>query len=133
MINDMKKIVLCYLLCCFVSIGVVAQNSVLSIDAAPAIEQLFDKYKRVTRNKEYIEGYRLQVAQKSKSEEAYQIKAEVQKYVNYPVFVIYQQPNFKVRVGNFRDRYSAHYASKEIKKHFESVFIVPEKLLFSDL
>lgn len=117
----------------FIAGPAIAQTGYVIADLSPEVAQLYDKYKAVLNRNQSIDGFRVQIAQKSKSDEAYQVKAEFQKYYSYPAFVTYQQPNFKVRVGNFRDRFAAEKALKEINRHFESVFIVSEKLLIADM
>jgi|GEM_PF-6601100 len=117
----------------FIAGPAIAQTGYVISDLSPEIAQLYDKYKAVLNRNQYINGFRVQIAQKSKSDEAYQVKSEFQKYFSYPVFVTYQQPNFKVRVGNFRDRFAAEKALKEINRRVESVFIVSEKLPIAEL
>jgi len=48
------------------------------------------------------------------------------RFPGVPAYLTYQQPNFKVRVGDYRSRFEAQKFLKEIDGMFPSGFIVPE-------
>ena len=47
--------------------------------------------------------------------------------------MIYQQPNFKVRTGDFRSRIEAAGFLHKINPHFTNAFIVPDEVKLPDL
>ncbi|MBD0402616.1 SPOR domain-containing protein [Flammeovirga sp. EKP202] len=47
---------------------------------------------------------------------------------NYEVEMTYEQPNYKVRVGYYFDRLTAHGVHTSLKKKFRSAFVVKEKM-----
>jgi hypothetical protein len=80
-----------------------------------------------------IDGFRLQLFQGSK-DEAYQIKSNfLKKYPNYQVYVLFQTPDFKVRVGDFRNRTETIHLKYSIEKDFPNPFIVEDVINFPEL
>jgi hypothetical protein len=45
-------------------------------------------------------------------------------------YLIYQQPYFRLRAGNFRTRMEAYKLFKVVQKEFPSVFIVNDEIAF---
>lgn len=45
---------------------------------------------------------------------------------NTKIYMKYQQPYFKVKVGNFYNRITAYPSYKRLKKHFPTALLVPE-------
>ena|ERR1700761_5757288 len=74
-------------------------------------------------------GYRVQVYNGADRNAAY--KAEAKFLQNYPdirTYVTYNEPNFKVRVGDFRTRLEATKMKEQLKHWFSLMFIIPEKI-----
>jgi len=74
-----------------------------------------------------VQGYRVQVFFSNDRKKAYAIKDKVKRM--YPewtdqVYVVYQSPNYKVRVGNFIKESEGKPLEKLLAKNFESVFLV---------
>ncbi len=74
-----------------------------------------------------VQGYRVQVFFSNDRKKAYAIKDKVIRM--YPewadqVYVVYQSPNYKVRVGNFIKESDGKSLEKLLSKNFESVFLV---------
>jgi hypothetical protein len=49
-------------------------------------------------------------------------------FPDIPIYHEYDNPNFKVYVGDFRTKVNALKEFNRIKKHFPSAFIVPDKI-----
>jgi hypothetical protein len=85
--------------------------------------------------KEYvIKGFRVQITAAGNRAEINKIKSQF--YTVFPdikTFVIYQQPNFKLRVGNYRTKLEAYKVWTEIEKHFPGSFITPDELKLNEL
>ena len=91
-------------------------DSTLMITKDPRYDQLVAKQKR--QNLIYFGGVR---------QKASEVKLDFNsKYPGVPAYLTYQQPNFKVRVGDYRSRFEAQKFLKEIDGMFPSGFIVPE-------
>ena len=76
-----------------------------------------------------IQGYRVQIFFGSDRKAANDARTQfLQLYPNSEAYLLYQQPNFKVRVGDFRTQQEAQALFKELLRHFERVFLVPDKI-----
>lgn len=86
-------------------------------------------------NKEkVIKGYRIQLFVGSSKVEAMKVKANfLSKNESEVPEVIYQSPNFKVRVGNYRNRLHANQMLNQYKDDFPAAFIVQDELDVSAL
>ena len=74
-------------------------------------------------------GYRVQVYNGADRNAAYKAQAKFQQ--NYPdirTYVTYNEPNFKVRVGDFRTRLEATKMEAQLKPWFPLMFIIAEKI-----
>ena len=76
-----------------------------------------------------MHGYRIQIYFGGTRQKASDNKLEFSsKYPDIPAYITYQQPNFKVRVGDYRNRYEAQKFLKEIEGLFPTSFIVPDEV-----
>lgn len=81
-----------------------------------------------------VDGYRIRIyfdnKQKSR-EESQEVMARFKAlHPGYNVYLKFNNPNFKVTVGDFRTKVDAQIALKEIIKAFPSAFIVKGKMRF---
>ena len=105
----------------------------LTINSNSKIEELLSIQKEESIRKGGMDGYRLQIYQ-GKKDEAYQIKARfLSFYPNQRIYVTFQTPDFKVRVGDFRTRSEAINLKYEIKNNFPNPFIVEDIINFPEL
>jgi hypothetical protein len=54
-------------------------------------------------------------------------------YSQVPCYLVYESPEFKIRIGDFRNKMEASPYLFLIKKDFESAFLVPSKIKFPPL
>lgn len=74
-------------------------------------------------------GFRVQIFSGSSRTDAYSAQSKfLQKYPDLRTYIIYQQPNFKVRAGDFRTRMEAAKLLEELRPMFPGMFIVAEKI-----
>ena len=77
-----------------------------------------------------IPGFRVQLYQGSSRARAKEIRdLMVQSYPKLGVYMGYRQPDFRVRVGDFRDKGEATAYLNMMKADFPSAFVVPDKVL----
>lgn len=83
-----------------------------------------------TLDLEKIPGYRVQVYQGSSRVRAKEIRdLMVQQYSKLGVYLGFRQPDFRVRVGDFRDKAEAQAYLLMLKGEYPSAFVVPDKVL----
>lgn len=120
---------------CFLTFNLFAQTDSLILPQSshtiivkePSIDKIIDTY----HNSFQLMGYRVQIGSETNSHPAKKIRASfIQKYREIPAYEIYQQPYFKVRVGDFKTKLEAIKFQKEIMFDFPNSFIVKDKIEF---
>jgi hypothetical protein len=96
------------------------------------LRQLIKQYIEYRRKENKILGYRIRIFSDSGQSARQHAFSERDRFdshfpdiTSYPV---YEQPNFKVYVGDFRTRDEAYRAYKMIQKDFPKAFLVPGKI-----
>lgn len=88
---------------------------------------LVEKHKKLNSAHQSMPGYRLQLYFGSDRNHATEMKTEFQHlYPKVNAYVIYQQPNFKLRVGDFKSRLEAVKFLKEIQPDYTTAFMVQD-------
>ena len=86
------------------------------------------------RKMDGMEGFRVEIFFSSQFDALEQSKAHKVKflssYPDYEVHILYDAPNFKVRIGDFRTKNEALKLLKEIDRDYPMAFIVPDKIKF---
>jgi hypothetical protein len=104
----------------------------IEIIADQRINQLIQNHINSNTSKQLIEGYRIQIffASGTNSKKlATDIKANfISKYPNITAYIIYQTPNFKVRVGDFRSKLEATEVLNLIKRDYPGAFISKDEI-----
>lgn len=97
----------------------------------PSVERQMEKKKELNRSKPpTIDGFRVQIYAGNSRQQAMQIRTEVVgAYTDYAAYLIYKQPTFRVRVGDFKNRFEAQKLLNELKAQYPSSFIVPDEVL----
>jgi hypothetical protein len=84
-----------------------------------------------------IDGYRIQIYEVSgtrSSSLAREVMSEFsEKYPTVPVYLSWQAPSFKVRVGDFRNRMEAEGFLSRIKRHYPIAWVIRDKIKFPDI
>ena len=79
-------------------------------------------------------GYRIKIHFGANKSEAYEIKKLfLEKFPDVPAYSKYDQPNFNVRVGNFRTKLEAYNFLKLVQVEFPYAFIVIDAIEFPSL
>ena len=74
-------------------------------------------------------GYRIQIFSGSNRKAAYSAQSKFQtKFPETHTYLSYRDPNFKVKVGDFRSRLEAEKMIEEMKPAFGGLFIISEKI-----
>jgi len=74
-------------------------------------------------------GYRVQIFTGSNRNEAYNAQSKFNElYPDLKTYIIYSEPNFKVRAGDFRTRLEASKLMEQLRSQFPSLFIITERI-----
>lgn len=97
-------------------------------------EILVEKHKRINVLKRTMPGYRIQLYFGDQRQQALDMKVAFQTaYPGTAAYVVYQQPHFKVRVGDFKTRLEATGFLTKMQGGFEQAFIVPDEVKLPEL
>ena len=81
-----------------------------------------------------IDGFRIQIFEESgnrSSTQAREVMSEFSlKYTEIPVYLTWQAPNFKVRVGDFGTRMEAEGFLKKVKRDYPIAWVIRDKIKF---
>lgn len=116
---------------CFTAFGAVAQTGVTIHDQAGAGE-LVERH--IFFNKEHGElpGYRIQVYAGTSLSEAKEHKSAFLKSYDIAATIIFEAPNYKVRVGNYTNRFDANRDLMIVKNYYSEALIVKDLIRISE-
>ncbi len=107
------------------NITTVLQNGNISITQDTMIKVLMDYTQFNSTNKLNKEGYRIQLTSSSVRKSVLELKVQFSiLFPNTKAYIEYQNPSFKLRVGDFETRISANAFQQEIVQKFPNAFIV---------
>jgi len=109
----------------------------LNIQQDPRIDNLVNSHLKQNQQRVGSDGFRVEIFFSSGSgarEMAERRKAEFLKnYPEIPVYISFQSPNFRLRIGDFRNRSEALKVKNQIQKAYPTAFIVPDLIQFPKL
>lgn len=120
----MKRLFLFKLLifCTLCSLNAFSQEAEtqIQINQSEAIKQLIEIKKEVAQNER---TFQIQIYS-GKIDEANEEITKASETIKHPINLVFETPNYKVRVGKFRYRIQAEKTLQEIKKLYPSAFII---------
>ncbi len=97
------------------------------------INSLLEKHIQIN-SKAPIKGYRVKIHFGSDKSKAKEVKAKfISKFPDVPAYEKYDQPNFNIRVGDFRTKLEAYKFLKQLSADFPSAFIVQDDIDFPSI
>ena len=122
--------------CCLLSIVCFSQDSTTvsanknyTIKQDEKISELLDKYKDYNHKKEFTEGYRIQIMYTDVRDDVYKSKGTMYKeFADLASYVEYEQPYYKLRLGDFKSRLEATHFLQQIITLYPGAFIVHDKI-----
>jgi hypothetical protein len=104
-------------------------NSTLTVIADEMLDSIIQSSVEASIKNPGMQGYRIQIYSNSDRKMANEIRTKcLQLYPDIDVYLIYQQPSFKVRVGDFRNKIEAYPVYRDLLKDFDNVLIVPDRI-----
>ncbi len=126
--NCFHRVVLILFLILASSFGLRAQNYSLKTQDS-LIHVLANRHLAINQAKRTMSGYRIQIYFGSDRTKANEVKTDfLQLFPNKGAYLIYQQPNFKIRVGDHKTRLEAMKFLKEIQSLYSAAFIVKDEV-----
>lgn len=110
---------------CFSS---VFAQGMLEVNQDPRLDKMSREFIEHHRKRSSIDGYRIQIfsGDKNGADQTKQTFAEVYKYIFS--MVIYDAPNWKVYVGNYRNKVEAQKDIRTVRGRFPNAIIVKDRV-----
>ncbi len=116
------------------SVSALAQTSVMGMQPNAQVNLMVEAHKKANAKKHTTAGFRVQIIQDSSRDEIRQQKGVLlKKFPAMRAYELYEQPYFKLRVGDFTNRFDAYVALTNLKTAFPLAFIVADKVNISEL
>jgi hypothetical protein len=123
-----------FLIVCISSVSA-QEIGTLKVTKDPQIDSLIAK--RLTLSKDNrsgssieVSGFRVQIFSGLERQQAYAEHTKFKvRFPAYKIYISYVQPNYRVRVGDFRTRLEAEKFMNELKRYYSSMFIFSEMII----
>lgn len=93
------------------------------------VQKYIESHKIIVKKKPFTEGYRIQIYNGNNKDDAKNVKTEFySKFPGMRCYLTYQQPYYKVRVGDYEDQASAKLDIKKMARFYPSSFLVPDQI-----
>ena len=128
----MKSKVLYFVLTCLLSISCVAQEGVMMLNQSTKIDTLIMKQRQIHANDSTIDGYRVQIFMELGNDalhHADSVKSKFsEKYPDIPIYLIFGQPYYRLRIGDCRTRLEAENMYQQVKKEYKNAFVTADRI-----
>lgn len=119
-----KKIIYITLTLCFSSPILFAQDKNITVNQDPKFENLLNEKRKINTSLTVNDSYKIQIYNGG-SEIAKKTLIEFkQNFTDIDATIVFNTPNYKVWVGNFRTRIEAERNLVEIKKKYNNVLLI---------
>mgnify|MGYP000497493766 CR=1 FL=1 len=117
--------------CSFLMVGQNKGN--LNLEIPSAIEQLQQDYQKQQTTQNHLEGYRVQIYNGRKNECMRERSNFLKLYPRVATYTVYESPEYRIQVGDFRTRLEAEKFRKNILEHFSGSFVLKTTIKWPDL
>lgn len=128
----MKNRLLIFVIMCLLSISCVAQNGFLILNQDTKIDTLLLKQRQIHANDSTIDGFRVQIFMELGNDalkHADSVRmAFSKKYPDVPIYLLFGQPYYRLRVGDFRTRLEAEHLYQRLKKKYKNAFVTADRI-----
>ena len=128
----MKKKLLFFVVICLLSISCVAQKGYLILKQDPKINKLILKQREIHANDSTIDGFRVQIFMELGNDaliHADSVKTRFQEqYPEVPIYLVFGQPYYRLRIGDFRTRLEAENMYQQVKEEYRNAFVTADRI-----
>lgn len=119
-----RKIVFPIILTCLSSHYVNAQDQNVSLTQDPKFEQLLNEKRKINSSIAINESYKIQIYNGGSENAKKTLNEFKQEFRDIDATIVFNTPNYKVWVGNFRTRIEAEKNMSNIKDRFKNLFLI---------
>ena len=127
----MKRIFSLLVLTLLCAVPALAQHNV-RFDADPKVGLIEQAHTAAWNKINAVEGYRIQIISLSGTNSRKNAQAAMDEFAennpDMPVYISYHEPNFRVRVGDYREKIDAARDLTVIKRNYPGAFIVKDQV-----
>jgi hypothetical protein len=109
-----------------------SQKGSVVVHQTPEVDAAIERFKKYNYSSAGVEGFRIQIFSESGNDAKAKAEKVLQEYKTQfeePVaYLTYQQPNFKIRCGDFRTKSEARKYVKVVSSAYPSAFIVKDAI-----
>jgi len=117
---------------CLLSVSCMAQNGFLDLKQDPRIDTLVSKQRQIYTNDNTIDGFRVQIFMETGNNAVRHADSVkhlfMQQYPDIPIYLVFGQPYYRLRIGDFRTRLEAENQYQQIKKEFVNSFVTADRI-----
>lgn len=128
----MNKKFLVVIIICLLSISCVAQTGVLILNQSTRIDTLIMKQRQIHANDSTIDGFRVQIFMELGNDalkNAESVKTKfAEDYPEVPIYLVFGQPYYRLRIGDFRTRLEAENMYQRVKKVYKNAFVTADRI-----
>lgn len=126
----MKKIIL--ILLCLMTMNCLSQNTSIVIEQDERIESLIQRQKDIHLADNTIDGFRIQIFMESGNDAVEHANVAMEEfkllYPDIPIYIIFGQPYYRLRVGDYRTRLEAEKVFQVLNKDYKEAFITGDRI-----
>ena len=117
----------------FISVCCFSQNEgYVIIEQDYRVEQLIQRQREIHAADSTIDGYRIQIFMESGNDAVEHANAVIEefklKYTELPIYLVFGQPYYRLRVGDFRTRLEAEKIFQTLSKDYKKAFITSDRI-----
>ncbi len=113
-----------FILSTFFCVKTVAQDSKTTTTIDPKIDQLLKEKRKLNTSLFLNEGYKIQIFYGNSEESKKKLQEFKKEFKDLDGTIIFNSPNYKVWIGNFKSRIEVERAMIEIRKKYPSALII---------
>lgn len=104
-------------------------QSAVTIISNPWLDSLVLQHAEANKAQPTLEGFRIQLFSGIERNNANALRQKFRlEYPDEPVYLIYQQPYFKLRVGDYRNQIEAQQMYLKLQKTYGQILVVPDRI-----
>ena len=117
----------------FLSLSSFSQNNgYVILEQDQRIEQLIQRQKEIHAADSTIDGFRIQIFMESGNDAVELANTAMEefkeKYPDTPIYLVFGQPYYRLRVGDFRTRLEAEKAFQTLSQDYKKAFITSDRI-----
>lgn len=109
------------------SFKLTAQESKINLQQDPKFEQLLNEKRKINPSIAVNEQYKIQIFSGNSEKAKSTLNDCKQSFTNLDGTIVFNTPNYKVWIGNFKSRIEAERNLLEIRKVYQNAFLIKPK------